>query len=124
MVFGNCLAETQRHYLPEAWFIWERITPTEVYKLYDKLQEVIQYGNYHKKIEGLSTVEDCKNLEFELMENDNMYLNRVLGKLWTELEAKEEEIGKAERLSVRKKSNRRRMRQKRKQIRRRTRLKL
>ena len=35
------------------------------------------------------------------MENDNVHLNRVLGKLWTELEAKEKEIGKEERPSVR-----------------------
>ena len=72
--------------------IWERISTKEAFKLDDKLQEVIQYGNYHKKIEGLTTVDDCKDLEFELMENDNVYLNRVLGKLWTELEAKETEI--------------------------------
>ena len=75
--------------------IWERITPSEVYKLDDKLQEAIQYGTYHKRIEGITTVEDCKDLEFELMENDNVYLNRVLGKLWTELEAKQNEIADA-----------------------------
>ena len=75
--------------------IWERIAPSEVYKLDDKLQEVIQYGNYHKRIEGITTVEDCKDLEFELMENDNVYLNRVMGKLWTELEAKQNEIADA-----------------------------
>ena len=75
--------------------IWESITPSEVYKLDDKLQEAIQYGTYHKRIEGITTVEDCKDLEFELMENDNVYLNRVLGKLWTELEAKQNEIADA-----------------------------
>ena len=75
--------------------IWERIAPSEVYKLDDKLQEAIQYGTYHKRIEGITTMEDCKNLEFELMENDNVYLNRVLGKLWTELEAKQNEIADA-----------------------------
>ena len=72
--------------------IWERIAPSEVYKLDDKLQEAIQYGTYHKRIEGITTIEDCKDLEFELMENDNVYLNRVLGKLWNELEAKQNEI--------------------------------
>ena len=75
--------------------IWERIAPSEVYKLDDKLQEAIQYGNYHKRIEGITTIEDCKDLEFELMENDNVYLNRVLGKLWNELEAKQNEIADA-----------------------------
>lgn len=72
--------------------IWKRIKSSEVYKLDDKLQEVIQYGNYHKRIEKLNTLDDCKDLEFELMENDSVYLNRVIGKLWTELETKEKEI--------------------------------
>ena len=72
--------------------IWERITRKEACKLDDKLQEAIQYGNYHKRITGLTTVEDCKDLEFELMENDNVYLNRVIRKLWPELAAKQEEI--------------------------------
>ena len=72
--------------------IWERITRKEACKLDDKLQEAIQYGNYHKRIAGLTTVEACKDLEFELMENDNVYLNRVIRKLWPELAAKQEEI--------------------------------
>lgn len=72
--------------------IWERITRKEACKLDDKLQEAIQYGNYHKRIAGLTTVEDCKDLEFELMENNNVYLNRVIRKLWSELEAKQDEI--------------------------------
>ena len=76
--------------------IWDRITRKEACKLDDKLQEAIQYGNYHKRIAGLTTVEDCKNLEFELMENDNVYLNRVIRKLWSEFAAKQEEIAGTE----------------------------
>ena len=72
--------------------IGKRIALQEVYKLYDKLQEVIQYGTYHKRIEGITTVEDCKDLEFELMENDTVYLGRVMGKLWRELEAKQSQL--------------------------------
>ena len=76
--------------------IWERITRKEACKLDDKLQEAIQYGNYHKRIAGLTTVEDCKDLEFELMENNNVYLNRAIRKLWSELAAKQEEIAGTE----------------------------
>ncbi len=72
--------------------IWNRITGTEAVKLEDKLQEEVQYGNYHKKIGKLATLEDCKDMEYELMENDNTYLNRVIGKLWTELAKKQKEI--------------------------------
>ena len=76
--------------------IWERITRKEACKLDDKLQEAIQYGNYHKRIAGLTTAEDCMDLEFELMENNNVYLNRVIRKLWSELAAKQKEIAGTE----------------------------
>lgn len=72
--------------------IWERITRKEACKLDDKLQEAIQYGNYHKRIGELTTLDDCKDMEFELMENNNVYLNRVIRKLWSELEVKQTEI--------------------------------
>lgn len=72
--------------------IWDRMTRVEAYKLDDKLQEAIQYGNYHKKIGELTSLYDCKDMEFELMENDNVYLNRVIRKLWSELAAKQEEL--------------------------------
>ena len=76
--------------------IWERITRKESCKLDDKLQEAIQYGNYHKRIGELTTLDDCKDMEFELMENNNVFLNRVIKKLWSELEAKQEEIAGTE----------------------------
>ena len=72
--------------------IWERITRKEACKLDDKLQEAIQYGNYHKRIGELTTLDDCKDMEFELMENNNVFLNRVIKKLWSELETKQIEI--------------------------------
>ena len=72
--------------------ILDRITRKESCKLDDKLQEAIQYGNYHKRIGKLTTLDDCKDIEFELMENNNVFLNRVIKKLWSELEAKQIEI--------------------------------
>lgn len=72
--------------------IWERITRKEACKLDDKLQEAIQYGNYHKRIGELTTLDDCKNMEFEMMENNNVFLNRGIKKLWSEIEAKQIEI--------------------------------
>ena len=58
--------------------IWKRITRKEACKLDDKLQEAIQYGNYHKRIGELTTLDDCMDMEFELMENDNVFLDRVI----------------------------------------------
>ena len=39
---------------------------------------------------------DCKEMEFELTENNNVYLNKAIRKLWSELAAKQEEIMKSE----------------------------
>lgn len=72
--------------------IWDKLMPNEAFKLEDKLQEVIQYGNYHNRIEALKTPADCKEIEFELMENNNIHLKRVIKKLWNELEVKQAEI--------------------------------
>ena len=72
--------------------IRERITRKEACKLGNKFQEAIQYGNYHKRIRELTTPNDCKRMEFELMENNNVFLNRVIKKLWSELEAKQIEM--------------------------------
>ena len=76
--------------------IWERMTRAEACKLDDKLQETIQYGKYHKRIGELTSMADCKEMEFELTENNNVYLNKAIRKLWSELAAKQEEIMKSE----------------------------
>ena len=76
--------------------IWERILADEAYKLEGKLQEAIQYGSYHRRIEKLETLQECKDLEWELMENENVYLKRVWEKVQSELKAKKTEIAGAE----------------------------
>lgn len=76
--------------------IWERMTRAEACKLDDKLRETIQYGKYHKRIGELTSMADCKEMEFELMENNNVYLNKAIRKLWSELAAKQEEIMESE----------------------------
>ena len=80
--------------------IWDRMPRREIYKLDDKLQEAIQYGEYHKKIEKAKTKDDCDDVRFELMEDNNVHLNHVIKKLWSELSAKEEQIEKFERPSM------------------------
>ena|GEM_PF-1414919 len=72
--------------------IWDKLKPNEAFKLEGKLQEAIQYCNYHNRIEELKNPDDCKEMEFELMENNNIHLKRVIKKLWDELEVKQAEI--------------------------------
>ena len=69
--------------------IWDRITGSEAFRLEEKLLDEVQYRTYHNRIEKLASLSDCQEMHFELMENDNPNLNHVIGKLWTELNQKE-----------------------------------
>lgn len=69
--------------------IWDRITGSEAFRLEEKLLDEVQYRTYHNRIEKLTSLSDCQEMHFELMENDNPNLNHVIGKLWTELNQKE-----------------------------------
>lgn len=69
--------------------IWDRISGSEAFRLEEKLLDEVQYRTYHNRIEKLASLSDCQEMHFELMENDNPNLNHVLGKLWTELNQKE-----------------------------------
>ena len=69
--------------------IWDRITGSEAFQLEEKLLDEVQYRTYHNRIEKLASLSDCQEMHFELMENDNPNLNHVIGKLWTELNQKE-----------------------------------
>lgn len=66
--------------------------PNEIRRLDDKLQEAIQYGEYHKRIENLKTPDECDEMEFEFMENDDGYFRLSLSKLWKELNDKRREL--------------------------------
>ena len=72
--------------------IWDRITGSEAFRLEEKLLDEVQYRTYHNRIEKLASLSDCQEMDFELMENDNPNLNHVIGKLWTELNQKENMI--------------------------------
>lgn len=80
--------------------IWEHMTSGEFYKLDDRLCVEIEYAHYHKEIENTQTVEDCKNLMYEFMENDDSYFRRAVLRLWKELDAKEQKMLDAEKPSV------------------------
>lgn len=69
--------------------IWDRISGSEAFRLEEKLLDEVQYRTYHNRIEKLASLSDCQEMHFELMENDNPNLNHVIGKLWTELNQKE-----------------------------------
>lgn len=72
--------------------IWERISSKEAFELEGKLLDEVEYRNYHNRIEKMITLDECQKMHCELMENENVHLNHVIGSLWSELDKRQEEI--------------------------------
>lgn len=72
--------------------IWDRISGSEAFKLEEKLLDEVQYRTYHDRIEKLTSLLNCREMYYELMENDNHNLRNVIGNLWTELREKEDQL--------------------------------
>lgn len=68
--------------------IWDRISGSEAFKLEEKLLDEVQYRTYHDRIEKLISLLSCREMHYELMENDNHNLRNVIGNLWAELREK------------------------------------
>ena len=72
--------------------IWDRISGSEAFRLEEKLLDEVQYRTYHDRIENLTSLSNCREMQYELMENDNHNLRNVIGNLWTELREKEDQL--------------------------------
>ena len=72
--------------------IWDRISGSEAFKLEEKLLDEVQYRTYHDRIEKLTSLLSCREMHYELMENDNHNLWNVIGNLWAELSEKEDQL--------------------------------
>ena len=72
--------------------IWDRISGSEAFRLEEKLLDEVEYRTYHDRIEKLTSLSNCREMQYELMENDNHNLRNVIGNLWTELREKEDQL--------------------------------
>ena len=72
--------------------IWDRISGSEAFRLAEKLLDEVQYRTYHDRIKKLTSLSNCREMYYELMENDNHNLRNVIGNLWTELREKEDQL--------------------------------
>lgn len=72
--------------------IWDRISGSEAFKLEEKLLDEVQNRTYHDRIEKLTSLLSCREMNYELMENDNHNLRNVIGNLWAELSEKEDQL--------------------------------
>ena len=51
--------------------IWDRISGSEAFRLEEKLLDEVQYRTYHDRIKKLTLLSNCREMYYELMENDN-----------------------------------------------------
>ena len=72
--------------------IWDRLSGSEAFRLEEKLLDEVQYRTYHDRIEKLTSLLSCREMHYELMENDNHNLRNVIGNIWTELSEKEDQL--------------------------------
>ena len=72
--------------------IWERLSGSEAFWLEEKLLDEVEYRTYHGRIEKITSLSACREIHYELMENDNHNLMNVIGSLWTELSQKENQL--------------------------------
>ena len=72
--------------------IWDRISGSEAFRLEEKLLDEVQYRTYHDRIKKLTSLLSCREMHYELMENDNQNLRNVIGNLLTELREKEDQL--------------------------------
>lgn len=84
--------------------IWDRISGSEAFRLEEKLLDEVQYRTYHDRIKKLTSLSNCREMYYELMENDNHNLRNVIGNLWTELREKENQLAVSVILDFRKKT--------------------
>lgn len=62
--------------------IWERMPPSELRELGDVLEEEAVYQGYRNRMLKISTLEDLKDLEYEIMEDESPGYHAVSGRIW------------------------------------------
>ena len=87
--------------------IWDRISGSEAFRLEEKLLDEVQYRTYHDRIKKLTLLSNCREMYYELMENDNHNLRNVIGNLWTELREKEDQLNQYDLYCADRRSNHR-----------------
>ena len=72
--------------------IWERMAKPELERLEVVLGRETVYFKYHEKIAGAESLEELKELEYEIMEDESSYFHAVSGRVWKDFSQKEHEL--------------------------------
>ncbi|MDE7203501.1 MAG: DUF3849 domain-containing protein, partial [Lachnospiraceae bacterium] len=72
--------------------IWERMSEPELERLEDILSREAVYFKYHEKIAGTESLEDLKEIEYEIMEDESPDFRAVSERVWKDFSQKEREL--------------------------------
>ncbi len=72
--------------------IWERMSEPELERLEGILSREAVYFKYHEKITGAESLEDLKEIEYEIMEDESPYFPAVSERVWKAFSQKEHEL--------------------------------
>ncbi len=76
--------------------IWERMAEPELERLEVILSREAVYFKYYEKIAGAESLEELKELEYEIMEDESSYFHAVSGRVWKDFSQKERELSAPE----------------------------
>ena len=76
--------------------IWERMPEPELERLEGILSREAVYFKYHEKIAGTESLEDLKELEYEIMEDESPEFPAVSERVWKDFSQKERELSAPE----------------------------
>ncbi|MEY8519288.1 DEAD/DEAH box helicase family protein, partial [Lachnospiraceae bacterium 29-84] len=76
--------------------IWERMPEPELERLEGILSREAVYFKYREKIAGTESLEDLKELEYEIMEDESPEFPAVSGRVWKDFSQKESELSAPE----------------------------
>ena len=76
--------------------IWERMPEPELERLEGILSREAVYFRYREKIAGTESLEDLKELEYEIMEDESPEFPAVSGRVWKDFSQKERELSAPE----------------------------
>ena len=72
--------------------IWERMSEPELERLEGILSKEAVYFKYHEKIAGTESLEDLKEIEYEIMEDESPDFRAVSERVWKDFSQKEHEM--------------------------------
>ena len=76
--------------------IWERMPEPELERLEGILSREAVYFKYHEKITGTESLEDLKEIEYEIMEDESPEFPAVSERVWKDFSQKERELSAPE----------------------------